>query len=199
MVLGHFFWWGSGPPAVHLSPPENLKIFNPEPIRPLFDLERTKKFCAKIASVTSKSTVFFHEKNRLGKCAIFSYAYTSRELAVKFFDLAFLVPMGLGHMHIVVWHPNSCICTCPEPIRASNNNNPCTRMRVFIRCFFSLYKPLVFICVDFFTQTPVLYLHVSWSWRAAVDVCSCLACQWMHLHMSETCRDEKRQVEKFNG
>ena len=103
--VGHFFWRGSGPHAVHLSPPENLKNFYPDPIGPLFDLEPTKKFCAKIVSVTPKSKDFFHEKNRLGKCAIFLYVDMSRELAVKFFDLAFLVPTGLGHMQI---HPLTC-------------------------------------------------------------------------------------------
>ena len=140
METSHFFGRGSGPPAVHLSPPENSKIFNPSPIGPLFDLEPTKKFCAKIASVTRKSTDFFHEKNRLGKCAIFLYVYTSRELAVKIFDFLSLVPTGLGHIHIVVWHPNSCICICPNPIRASNNNKyffPCSRMPVFICVDFS--------------------------------------------------------------
>ena len=88
------------PSIFHL--PKMPKIFTPTPNRPLFDLEPTKNFCAKIASVTPKSRDFFHEKNRLGKCAIFLYVYMSRELAVKFFHFLLLAPMGLGHMHIVV-------------------------------------------------------------------------------------------------
>ena len=89
----------------------------------------------------------------------FLYVYASRELAVKFFDLTFLVPMGLGHMHIVVWHPNSCICTCPGPIRASNNNNPCTRIPVFIRCFF-LCINLWFLYVQIFLHKHLFYIFM---------------------------------------
>ena len=42
-------------------------------------------------------------------------------------------------MHIVIWHANSCIRTCPDPIRASNDN----------KYFFSLYKDAGFYTMFF--------------------------------------------------
>ena len=87
-----------------------------------------------------------HRIYRVATDPIFINLATKRRHFLMFFGLG-----GLLVMYIPVWHTNQCIGTDPGPIGESNKNTT---------FFFSLYKPLVFICADFFSHRHLFYIFM---------------------------------------